>query len=384
MVCAACAWGLRGKRYPCRCTGSAVAATIPGAASRRNVCDIADTLEELKQWTRARPDGPIAPRRRVDAYQNTRGVTKQVVNTDKAKTRLSLTLLVSVLAVGPPVGADLYQYPRIDEQLVLNSQDRVTTPAPPTTANLYDPLILEMAPRYRVDPDLIKAIIRVSSNFNPTFLAEREGKVGLMGVPIGHMGAQKEQHCPGLTVDLQHRDLIIPRYNLDVGVNYLRKLLDCYDGNVRLALAAWQAGDDAVENAGGIPADVDVIEFIGQVLSAREEYLSGHTAHSLVTTALALPGTVPLARQEIARRAALATVTVVVEQQQGSRVAQGSGFAVTSSLVVTNAHVIGTQRKGVRAMSRCGLPQCDCRGRTWRSFSTPCWRGRASGRRWSG
>jgi soluble lytic murein transglycosylase-like protein len=64
-----------------------------------------------------------------------------------------------------------------------------------------------------------------------------------------------------------------PKSNIDGGVRHLRLLLDQYNGNVRLALAAYNAGDGAVERHGGIPPYPETIQYLERVLRFRDQYL---------------------------------------------------------------------------------------------------------------
>jgi soluble lytic murein transglycosylase-like protein len=63
-----------------------------------------------------------------------------------------------------------------------------------------------------------------------------------------------------------------PRDNIEGGVKHLRRLLDQYRGNVRLALAAYNAGDGAVQRYGGVPPYRETIEYLDRVLSFRDHY----------------------------------------------------------------------------------------------------------------
>jgi soluble lytic murein transglycosylase-like protein len=63
-----------------------------------------------------------------------------------------------------------------------------------------------------------------------------------------------------------------PKSNIDGGVRHLRLLLDQYNGNVRLALAAYNAGDGAVERHGGIPPYPETIQYLERVLRFRDQY----------------------------------------------------------------------------------------------------------------
>ena len=108
-------------------------------------------------------------------------------------------------------------------------------------ANLaYNDLIEEAAALYRLDPDLIRAIIRAESAFNP-FAVSAVGAQGLM------------QLMPDLAAELDILDPFDPRQNILGGAQYLRSLLDRHHGNIDLAVASYNAGPGAVDRFNGIP-----------------------------------------------------------------------------------------------------------------------------------
>jgi soluble lytic murein transglycosylase-like protein len=124
----------------------------------------------------------------------------------------------------------------------------------------FDPLIVAAAERHRVDPALVKAVIRAESDFVP-FARSPKGALGLMQL----MPATARLHNVWSVFE--------PKDNIEGGVSHLRLLLDQYNGNVRLALAAYNAGDGAVERHGGVPPYPETIEYLDRVLRFREQYL---------------------------------------------------------------------------------------------------------------
>ena len=123
----------------------------------------------------------------------------------------------------------------------------------------FDPLIVAAAERHRVDPALVKAVIRAESDFVP-FARSPKGALGLMQL----MPATARMHNVWSVFDAKD--------NIEGGVSHLRLLLDQYNGNVRLALAAYNAGDGAVERHGGVPPYPETIEYLDRVLRFREQY----------------------------------------------------------------------------------------------------------------
>lgn len=104
----------------------------------------------------------------------------------------------------------------------------------------YNDAIAEAADRYRLDPNLIRAIIHAESAFNP-FAVSSAGALGLM------------QLMPAMAEELNVLDPFDPRQNILGGSRYLRDLLDSHHGNVDLAVASYNAGPGAVARYRGIP-----------------------------------------------------------------------------------------------------------------------------------
>lgn len=104
----------------------------------------------------------------------------------------------------------------------------------------YNSAIAEAAGRYRLDPNLIRAVINAESAFNP-FAVSDAGALGLM------------QLMPDVAHELEVADPFDPRQNILGGARYLRDLLDRHHGNVDLAVASYNAGPTAVARYRGVP-----------------------------------------------------------------------------------------------------------------------------------
>ena len=116
-------------------------------------------------------------------------------------------------------------------------------PQPQSSNNLpadYYDVITNACDRHGVDPRLVHALVKVESGFNP-YAMSRKGAMGLM------------QLMPQTAIDMNVRNTFNPHENVDAGVRYLRYLIDRYDGNLSLALAAYNAGETAVKKWGTIP-----------------------------------------------------------------------------------------------------------------------------------
>lgn len=108
------------------------------------------------------------------------------------------------------------------------------------TDHRFDPLIHKVANRYDVDPALVKAIIKAESGYNPKAISKRGAK-GLM------------QLMPGTAKALGVKDCFNPEHNINGGVKYFKELLERFNGNVKLSLAAYNAGARKVRLYGGVP-----------------------------------------------------------------------------------------------------------------------------------
>jgi soluble lytic murein transglycosylase-like protein len=124
---------------------------------------------------------------------------------------------------------------------------------------LFHPIILEAADRYEVDLALIKAIIMVESSYNPNAISRR-GARGLM------------QLMPKTAEALGVGDSFNPEHNIKAGVRHFKNLLDQFDGDIKLALAAYNAGSRKVRKYNGIPPFKATHRYIKRVFEYREYY----------------------------------------------------------------------------------------------------------------
>jgi soluble lytic murein transglycosylase-like protein len=167
--------------------------------------------------------------------------------------RIGFAALALGLAV--PAQAQIYSWRDANGNLVLSNKRpagsvpttsyavpkaqgvRVTRSATSDRSRAYDDLISEHSQTHRVRPDLVRAVMQVESGFNP-YARSPKGAMGLM------------QLMPATAKQYGVLNAFNPIENIRAGVAYLRELLDRYQGNEELALAAYNAGPAAVDKHG--------------------------------------------------------------------------------------------------------------------------------------
>ena len=187
-----------------------------------------------------------------------------------------------VAAAAGAADADIYQY--VDEHGVVHftnvpqgpvvrtarvhRETRTPPPAPaspsrPATADRsrsdevpasYLVYIDRACEKYGVDPSLVRAIVKVESDYNP-FALSRKGAMGLM------------QLMPQTAVEMNVKNSFSPQENIEGGVRYLRYLLDRYEGNLSLSLAAYNSGETAVKRWGTVPPFKETKDYVKKVLA---------------------------------------------------------------------------------------------------------------------
>ena len=132
-------------------------------------------------------------------------------------------------------------------------------------------LVREAADRHKMDPALVRAVIETESNWNPKAYSHK-GAGGLM------------QLIPTTAQRYGAYDVFDPQQNIDAGVKYLRTLLERYHGNLDLALAAYNAGEGAVDRAGGVPSFRETRDYVQKVQYAYFRPGSGRMPEAFVNT----------------------------------------------------------------------------------------------------
>ena len=124
----------------------------------------------------------------------------------------------------------------------------------------FYPIINKAADKHDVDPALIKAIIMAESKYNPMATSEK-GAIGLM------------QIMPRTASAFSAEDMYDPVHNINAGVEYLKNLLNQFDGNLELALAAYNAGPGKVKEYQGVPPYEVTVHFVKKVFEYYRYYL---------------------------------------------------------------------------------------------------------------
>jgi soluble lytic murein transglycosylase len=182
-----------------------------------------------------------------------------------------ITILSICLLHFSPAAADIYRY--VDEKgtvhfsnVPTDSRYRLYVRGGSSRSRYdsrrYDPIIREMSKKYGVDSDLVRAVIKAESDFDP-MVVSRKGARGLM------------QLMPETAKDMRVRNVFAPRENIEGGVKYLRRLLDMFENDLPLTLAAYNAGENVVKQyRNQIPPYKETREYVKKVLRYLQDYKS--------------------------------------------------------------------------------------------------------------
>lgn len=185
----------------------------------------------------------------------------------------SFLILALTLGLSSPAVAQIYSWRDADGKLVLSdrpredrggmstyavpgaSSVRATKPLTASRSTVYDSSINEHSQRLGVSADLVRAVIQVESAFNPSAVSTK-GAMGLM------------QLMPATAHELGVANPFEPDQNIRGGVTYLKRLLDRYNQNVELALAAYNAGMGNVEKYGDVPPFKETRNYVKKITGA--------------------------------------------------------------------------------------------------------------------
>ncbi len=185
-------------------------------------------------------------------------------------------VLVTILLLTPSQGsATLYGFldakggfhyrdvPEKSGRIKVILRDGVSLPQPGKsesdyTTDKFDPFIREAATKSQIDPLLVRAVIEVESNFNPKAVSPK-GARGLM------------QIMPGTARKLRLDDPFSPKQNITAGTKYLKQQLDSF-GDIRLGLAAYNAGAGRVTSQGMIDNIPETQAYVARVMGYYRHY----------------------------------------------------------------------------------------------------------------
>ena len=195
---------------------------------------------------------------------------------------LTIAVALSALLAGVASAAKIYVYQQRDGSRLITDHPRIErgyrlvkiygvseagwaatnsrySPQIRPVPSRYDPMILTTASRFGVDAALVKAVMHVESGFNPQAVSVK-GASGLM------------QLMPQTATRYGVERIFDPRQNIAGGVKYLRFLLREFDGDTRLALAGYNAGENAVIKHDGVPPFPETRGYVSKVMSLYQRY----------------------------------------------------------------------------------------------------------------
>lgn len=181
---------------------------------------------------------------RITAYLDSSG---QVVFVNETPAQLSVSKKTARSKSAAPVSYP--KQPSSPEQQ--ESAERPAAPAAPFQSS-WDGMIERTANQHRVDPDLVHAIVQVESNFNPNAVSSR-GARGLM------------QLIPSTARRFGVDNIFDPEDNLGGGVRYLKYLMNMFGGDLKLSLAAYNAGENAVDRHNGVPPYPETQDYLRKI-----------------------------------------------------------------------------------------------------------------------
>ncbi len=183
---------------------------------------------------------------------------------------LALIVIMALLLSAAVSDADIYQFVSPDGSISFTNvptekgsrivykeskrKSNLRSAAENINKETFDAIASEKASKYNLDPDLVRAVIKAESNWNPHAISPK-GARGLM------------QLMPSTANELGVYNSFDPEDNIDGGTRYLKQLLQKFNGDLSLALAAYNAGPARVEKNKSIPAIPETVQYVRRVMS---------------------------------------------------------------------------------------------------------------------
>lgn len=176
--------------------------------------------------------------------------------------RLILITAIILSALPLPLYADIYRYTDANGVVHFTNAPgkgytRVIREKASDPVRDYEHIIAATSSKYNIEPAILKAVITAESNWD-SMAVSRKGAIGLM------------QLMPATAQEMNVVDPHDPADNIEGGARYLRHLLNRFDGDLDLALAAYNAGPGRVEQSGGIPPIAETINYVKNVRDLYE------------------------------------------------------------------------------------------------------------------
>ncbi len=186
---------------------------------------------------------------------------------------ISAFSVIIILLVISPASADFYKYTDVDGVVhVTNVQrpgytwvmaeEHVDAGVKSIPRERLDNIIYVSSARHGIDPALVSAVVKAESDYDNSAVS-----------PVGAGGLM--QLMPETARLMGVRDIHDPEQNVEGGTKYLTRLLETFDWKVPLALAAYNAGADAVRKYNGVPPYAETQEFVRKVLGYYKAYRGG-------------------------------------------------------------------------------------------------------------
>ncbi len=187
--------------------------------------------------------------------------------------RFSIYLTVIIICFPQSAFSEIYKYvdskgienftdrpAQSDAELIIKDKKKPVTPSVNNSTTYssnnslesYKALAEKTAKRYALDPDLVKAVIEIESGWNPRAVSS-SGAIGLM------------QLMPDTAMDMGVGNPYDPEENIEGGVKYLKRLVDRF-GDIKLALAAYNAGPSVVKHYGSVPPYTETLLYVQDIL----------------------------------------------------------------------------------------------------------------------